>query len=401
MARSAWLRFTSAGLFAGSLGLLVLGGCFDPVGAETGACEDDLNPCTVDSCDTSGKPSHTPVPDGANVKCVLGENEGVCKGGTCELTCKTQMTPCKCDSKSDCPMDNFCATWECTMGECVSTSMMEGMTADPLMPGDCQKKICQGGALKVVDDPMDTPTDVKGDCQDPICNAGVPGTMNNDNDVPAMDMMLGDCKKPSCNGGMLVAVPDTMDIPPANECTTYSCTAAGEPAPANSKIGTPCGPNKTSACDKLGMCVGCLEKPDWDKCNMPAGSCIVPKCEGQPCSMKSECKNECADGVCCDMACTEECKSCNLTGSVGKCTNISKYQEDDNYGANLTCDIMVAGAVCNGMGKCLRIVGTPCTMDAQCYSGKCMNLKCLGAVGEMCGSGMDCLSGTCMMGACK
>ncbi len=401
MARSAWLRMMSAGFFGGSLGLLVLGGCFNNVGAQQGTCVDDTNPCTVDTCDANNVPIHTPVPNADKVQCFLGENEGLCVDGGCELTCKTQMTPCKCNAKTDCPTDNFCATWECTMGECVSTAMMEGMTADPLMPGDCQKKICQGGSLKIVDDPMDTATDAKGDCQDPVCNAGVPGTMANDNDVPMTDDMPGDCNKPACNGGVLGTMPDTNDIPPAVDCTTYSCNPDGTQAGANSKIGTPCGPNKTSVCDKGGMCATCLEKADWDQCNKPAGSCIVPKCEGQPCTTKSECKDECTDGVCCDTTCTEECKSCNVVGSVGKCTNVPKFVEDDNYGAGLACTAAVSGSFCDGAGKCFRSFNTPCMNDAQCFSNKCVSMKCLGGPGETCNGNTQCASMMCAMGACK
>lgn len=401
MMRTSWLGWISLG----TLTVCSFFGCYGSFGSQPGACEDDGNPCTVDSCDIAGKPSHVPVPDAEQVACFLGENDGVCQTGTCELNCTKDMTPCKCSSKTDCPVDSICATWECTMGQCVSTSMMEGMTADPLMPGDCLKKICQGGALKIVDDPMDTPTDIKGDCQDPVCNAGVPETMANDNDVPAMDAVPGDCKKPVCNGGMLGLTPDTMDAPPADECITYSCTAAGDVTPANAPVGTKCGPNMAMTCDKFGMCVACLPagKDDYDKCKMNnGGSCPVKLCLGEGASSAGDCQSQfIADGVCCENACTGECKGCTVPGMVGKCTNVPTYIEDDQYGAGLACTIAISGSVCNGAGKCLRIVGTSCTMDTQCYSAKCMNSKCLGATGEICGIGGECLSGTCMMGVCK
>lgn len=404
MARSAWLRVTSAGFFAGSLVFLFLGGCFVDVGTTAGKCEDDGNPCTKDTCDASGKPSHVAVDDKAKLQCFLGENEGVCAGGMCELSCKTQMTACKCNSKADCPMDNFCSTWACTMGECIGTNGNEGMPFDPML-GDCKNKVCRSGIAKVENNDQDVPDDMTlGDCQKPACSMGVLGTTANDNDVPAMDNMPGDCMKPHCNAGKLETIVDTNDIRKPTECTIYGCNADGTEAPANAPIGQKSCPIMEQACDKYGMCVGCLPagKDDYEKCKMNNGGvCPIPKCEGQPCTDKSECKDECTDGVCCDTTCMEACKSCSVPGSVGKCTNIPEYQEDDKYGTDLSCDIMVAGAVCNGMGKCLNIVGTPCTMDMQCYSGKCMNLKCLGAPGEMCGSGPVCASGVCMMGACK
>ncbi len=400
MTRSHWHGWAWAGFLAGMIGPSFLG-CYGSLKAQQGSCEDDSNPCTIDTCDANGTSVHTPVSNADMTQCFLGENEGVCLDGSCELNCLTSMTPCKCSAKSDCPTDTFCATWACTMGQCVSTPQMEGMTADPLQPGDCQKRVCQGGSLKVVDDPMDTPTDVKGDCQAPVCNAGVPGTMTNDTDVPAMDDMPGDCKKPVCNGGTLGTTPDIMDVPAAKDCTTYGCNPDGTASVANAKVGTACSPMMNMVCDKLGMCVGCLDKPDWDNCNMPPGSCIVSKCEGQSCTSKAECVNECADGVCCNTTCTEECKSCAVPGMVGTCTNIPSYQEDNNYGQGLTCDIVTAGSVCNGNGKCLRTANTPCTMDTQCFSAKCSFMKCLGAPGEICSSNAQCISLMCVMGACK
>lgn len=400
MARSAWLRLMSAGFFGGSLGLLVLGGCFTNVGAQQGACVDDTNPCTVDTCDANNVPIHTPVPNADKVQCFLGENEGTCTDGTCELICKTQMTPCKCTVKEDCPLDTVCGTWACTMGECVNTPLMEGMTADPLEPGDCQKKICQGGSLKIVDDPMDTATDAKGDCQDPVCNAGVPGTMANDNDVPVMDDMPGNCSRPACNGGVLGTAPDMNDFPKATGCQTFSCDAMGMMLTADSPVGTVCG--QDMACDRMGKCVICLPagKDDYEKCKMNNGGvCPVPKCEGQPCASKSECSKECTDGVCCDTACTEECKSCTVAGSEGKCTAIPFLGEDAAY----TDPVFMTTVACNGVkrcsatGKCGKVIGTGCTLNTECISGVCaMPAKvCLGAKGEGCSNNQECASGVC------
>lgn len=401
MNRKTWFGLVPVGLFAWMFaGGFV--GCYETRVNDKGVCEDDGNPCTVDTCDANGTPIHTPVSGVLMTQCFLGENEGICRSGSCELNCLTSMTPCKCSAKSDCPTDTFCATWACTMGQCVSTAMMEGMTADPLQPGDCQKIVCQGGSLKVVDDPMDTPTDVKGDCQDPVCNAGVPGMLANDNDVPTADAMAGDCMKPMCSGGVPGTAPDTQDIPPATACQVFGCNADGSVAAGNAPTGTKCGAVMDMACDNLGMCVACLPKVDYDKCKMNNGGlCPVPKCEGQPCSSKAECVNECTDGVCCNTTCIDECKSCAVPGMVGTCTNIPRYQEDNNYGMGLACTQAVSGSVCDGAGKCLRTIDTTCMADAQCLSGKCSMLKCLGAPNELCSANAQCASMMCVLGTCK
>ncbi len=352
-------------------------GCFGTNVNQLGACEDDKNPCTVDTCDANGQPTHTPTADGN--QCFLGANPGTCSAGTCELTCKTQMTPCKCSEKADCPSDNPCATWACTTGECVQTPLMDGMTVDPLESGDCKKRVCQGGALTIVEDATDTPVDVQGDCH-----------------------------KPVCSGDMPASSPDEQDPPPPAECATFTCNAEGTPLAANAAIGTKCGAMMDMACDKMGMCVACLPagKDDYDKCKMNNGNvCPIKLCLGEMATNTADCASGViADKVCCDAACTEECKSCVVSGMVGTCTNIPYYQTDpayiDQFMNTATCDI---ASRCNGMGKCLKILGKGCTQDAECISGKCAMpaMLCLGAKGEACTNGANCVSGVCnAMGAC-
>ena len=411
MIRKTRFGLVSLALVAGIL-MHAFVGCYVSRAADRGVCEDDNNPCTEDSCDANGKPNHVPVEDAADVACFLGENEGVCRSGSCELNCITSMTTCKCSTKEDCPADTLCAIWQCTIGTCVSTAVMEGMTADPLQPGDCQKKVCQGGALKIVDDPADTPTDVKGDCQDPVCEAGVPKSMANDNDVPMTDM-AGDCMKPACNAGTPGVGVDEQDPPAPTECSTFTCKPDGTWTAANKNVGDVCsnGPmGEPRACDKQGMCVACLPagKDDYDKCKMNNGGvCPIKLCVGEMAANASECiSGIIADKVCCENTCTDECKSCALPGMEGKCTNVPYYGVDYSFTdpvtmtPNLTCD---NAARCDGVGKCLRIVSTICTLDAQCMSGKCAMPAqvCLGAPGEICNGNAQCVSNMCVVGACK
>ncbi len=403
MARSAWQGLIWAGLLTGAIAGSFLG-CYASLKGQSGSCEDDGNPCTNDTCDANGKPNHIPVEDATDVACFLGENEGVCRSGSCELNCITSMTTCKCSTKEDCPADTLCAIWQCTIGTCVSTAVMEGMTADPLQPGDCQKKVCQGGALKIVDDPADTPTDVKGDCQDPVCEAGVPKSMANDNDVPMTDM-AGDCMKPACNAGTPGVGVDEQDPPAPTECSTFACKPDGTWTAANKNVGDVCsnGPmGEPRACDKQGMCASCMNKVDFDKCKMNSSPspCPVKLCGGATSSSATDCQSGfLADGVCCDTTCTGECKSCNVAGMIGTCTNVPFYEVDNSYTDPVFMTPAKCDSVsrCNGMGKCLKIIGKGCTADADCISGKCaapVNV-CLGAKGEPCTNGANCISGVC------
>ncbi len=59
---------------------------------------------------------------------------------------------------------------------------------------------------------------------------------------------------------------------------------------------------------------------------------VIPN--GTPCAHDSDCTSatesgHCADGVCCDSACTGVCESCNLTGTVGTCTAIAANTDPD------------------------------------------------------------------------
>lgn len=424
MARSAWLRVTSVGIFAGSLVVSFLG-CYGDQGITKGTCVDDFNPCTADSCDANGNSTSTPEADGS--QCFLGGNEGVCSGGTCELTCKMEMAGCKCATVDDCPAANVCASWACTMGQCVSTTMtMDGMEIDPLDSNDCKHKICQSGSIKTVEDGDDFPEDIVGDCKDPVCNGQMPGQAENNLDVPAdmpgdcqkpvctagtpgtaddnMDTpgdTVGDCKISNCKGGKVVDEVDMADPPAETECQTFSCKADGTIPAMDKAIGTACA---TGACDTDGMCKPCLTKADWDKCKMlhMPEPCPVPKCNGQACGMDTECATDCNDSekVCCDTTCTDECKSCLVDTLVGTCTNIPFYEVDKSYTdpVFMTPDVKCeATSLCNGMGKCLKIVGAGCAMDSQCMSGKCAMLAkvCLGAKDEPCSNNAQCASMVC------
>ena len=84
-------------------------------------------------------------------------------------------------------------------------------------------------------------------------------------------------------------------------------------------------------------CTG--DSPDCETgfyCN--AGSCALKKTESATCGAGTdsatcgagkECTSGfCTDGVCCAEACTETCKSCNLSGSVGMCAFVPSGNRD-------------------------------------------------------------------------
>ncbi len=372
MARRIWFGVVSLGFFAATLGGPFIG-CYDSRQDSGGICEDDNNPCTVDSCVT-GATTHTPAPEGEI--CSLGDNAGNCVMGRCKLDCETNPDSCRCASEAECPEDEACATWSCTAGQCARSPANEGMSIEGSQTlSDCKKTVCIGGEVQTVNDDTDLPADTIGDCQVPSCMGGVPGS-----------------------------VADDTDEPPDNECVAQTCLN-GQPVMSNAAPGTHC-MNETRACNSMGQCANCLSASEIATCI----NCPVKLCGGETCSMAASCQSGfCADGVCCNEACTGECKGCTVPGMVGQCTNIPYYENDPSYtdpitmAPNVSCDINT-GSVCNGMGDCLKVAGKTCVVDTDCISNKCSSTTprfCLGAKGESCTNGTTCASGICNgMGAC-
>jgi len=321
-------------------------GCYGTRTTDMGKCEDDGNPCTIDSCESGGT-LHVNAPD--NAVCTLGENAGKCNMGRCVLACEMDPTQCKCTMDTQCPSKEDCAEWTCNTaaGQCQRTPTNEGLSVGMQTDGDCKKVVCQGGEYATTND--DTDVGMSDGCSVNTCVSGTPSTM-----------------------------------------------------PAN--LGTTC---SSGVCDGKGMCVDCLSSPDWATCG--SSQCPVKLCNGEASTDSTNCRSGfVADGVCCDTACTEVCKSCNVMGATkGVCSNIPYYQPDPSYipqggGSPAACDFAAAASFCDGMGKCLRASGASCQVNAQCISGTCTPMfKCLGAPGEACIAGVDCVSGTCMMGSCK
>jgi hypothetical protein len=342
MLRSAGIALAWLGLSAMTMGLS-LSACFvDITEGKTGNCEDDGNPCTNDTC-AGGTPQHTAAP---GIECSLNNNAGTCNDkGRCVTVCETDPTKCRCNVDTQCPPKEDCGEWKCNVGsgQCERMPINENLATPKQITGDCITVICKNGEYFDQPESMDAPP-TKGDCVNYECSNGAP-------------------------------LPKAADV--GSSCSTGTCTA----------------PNV--CCSSANLCVDCLSAVDWAACG--GDSCPVKKCDGETTLNSTECKSGfAADGVCCDSACTDVCKSCNIMGSIGQCSNVA-YLEQELTG----CNVAMAGGVCDGTGQCLKVSGRPCQEDANCLSGKCSQaLKCLGAPGEFCTLATDCASGTCMMGAC-
>src|SRR4051812_39769951 len=144
---------------------------------------------------------------------------------------------------------------------------------------------------------------------------------------------------------------------------------------------------------------------------------------GMPCAMAAECaSNFCADGVCCNSACTGVCATCAGQGTVGSCVNAQLGTDPrdecpieaastcgstgmcDGTGA---CDKYPAGTVCkemgcavstltsafrcDGAGTCMSIPGQSCAPFNCATDNRCLTI---------CASDADCMApNSCLNGS--
>jgi hypothetical protein len=262
-----------------------------------------------------------------------------------------------------------------------------------------------------------------------------------------------------CNGagGCAKAAPGAI-------CSPASC-AAGAMTPASTcngngtcVIGSPinCAP---STCQGDACMLNC--KSDAD-CVAP-NSCVNGSCGmrglGQKCSAASQCKSGfCADGVCCESACTGTCTFCAMPSSLGRCVPVGADVPDPRVAAGGSDPRQVCldqgpascgnNGRCNGAGACQKYAnGTACrgqtcnpqsnewTAGGVCLGGACAvpearpctpyacngnrcgsscttNLECSTQnvcadgscgrqpIGGLCGHDADCASNFCAQGVC-
>jgi hypothetical protein len=182
------------------------------------------------------------------------------------------------------------------------------------------------------------------------------------------------------------------------------------------------------------------------------GPAIAPKHLAEPCTSADECSSGfCVDGVCCNSACTERCKTCAASSSLGECayvpSGVASQRTNDclasvpsTCGLDGTCDgagacrsyvagtecggracqgsVLASVSTCDGAGSCqpgMLVDCSPylcdptsgrcfnsCTSDAQCEGGlPCLSGSCsLRSPVMPCSVNTECASGFCTSGVC-
>lgn len=111
-------------------------------------------------------------------------------------------------------------------------------------------------------------------------------------------------------------------------------------------------------------------------CYTSISQLYVATSNGVSCNSFADCGSGfCVDGVCCNSTCNSLCQACNVSGSVGTCTNFTANTDPYNE----------CPTECNGAGACEAANGTACTLASQCQSGNCVdNYCCNSACSSLC-----------------
>ncbi|HEY2745108.1 MAG TPA: hypothetical protein VGL86_10815 [Polyangia bacterium] len=323
-----------------------------------------------------------------------------------------------------------------------------------------------GGAVRL---PNSAACAGNSDCLSSFCVDGVCCDQACDGQCQACDVDPGTCTQvtsgqphgsraacagagSSC-GGSCGSSPTACDYPDTStSCRAQSCANSVETMAATCDGNGACPMAQTSSCGAF-KCngTGCYTTctAGNTECVAPA-VCISGKCQGQlangtACSGNGDCVSGfCADGYCCNLGCTGQCESCNVT--AGSCLQVSGAPagsrapcNNDGSGCGgqcgtkrTSCDYPTSqcraqscsgstetfSASCDGNGACPAITTksctpyvcggsaceTSCSGDGDCISGDYCNgaSGCLSTkpLGRACSSAGECTSGNCVDGVC-
>jgi len=433
-----------------------LGYCTPVVGAPHGtrpACAGDGTVCdgscdgtNTGACDYPGAETECRAASCTDAVAVLAAD---CNGsGACPAEQLQDCSPFDCDgivcgggciTDGDCPDGYYCDAEhqcqyklelgaDCSSGnQCLSGNCVDGFCCNSMCLLQCQA------------------CDVSG--QEGTCS---PVTGAPHGSRPACDSDGSVCGG-NCNG---VYVPGCTYPGAETQCRDASCTSAVATLPAYCNGSGACPGLQTQDCapyDCVGdQCGGCQNDSDCADGEYCSGGVCSPKLQlGEVCSDDNQClSTHCADGVCCDDACSGQCEACDAVGSVGECVAISgaphgsrpacasdgtvcaggcdgidpdacAYPGSETQCREASCTDAVATleAFCDGAGACPDVqtqdcdpyecngdrCDGPCETDADCPSGTfCSAGMCVDkfANGEDCAAANQCSSGNCTDGVC-
>ncbi len=262
-----------------------------------------------------------------------------------------------CGSDAWCAPDHYCsAAAACTPRKA------NGSPCDVGAGADCLAASCRACA--------------SGSCTDGVCC-----------DAPCAEP----CATCSIAGGAVAdgtCTPVAEGSPGDPDCGAFACNGASPSCPTQCVSDADCEP--TRFCASSGLCEP--RKALGNPCNVAAGAdCAAAGCRACQVGLA------CADGVCCDAACSASCETC-VGGTPGTCEAVA--------GGTPGSPPCPGGLLCDGQaracpGSCT--VDGDCGGNAWCDAGACEPQKALGAA---CGADRECLrsgsetTGHCADGVC-
>ncbi len=260
---------------------------------------------------------------------------GIGKGATCTYPTYEEILALM-PNGSSCTSDSTCASGKCRDGVCCNTDCN----------GQCEycKDTGSIGTCKTI---TGTPRAPRAACPSP--NTGVCGYQ--------------------CNG----ANPTACVAPTSStSCGAATCSAGQQTTQATCNGAGSCTPGVTSLCGKY-VCNGsachtsCTTNAQCAagyRCDA-TGICVSSGAPGAECSINTDCQpgNYCVDGVCCTASACPTGFKCNNPGAMGSCK--LPYGSDCTAGTATSCPTGICAD-----GKCCD---TACTAQCeQCGSGTCL-----------------------------
>ena len=329
--------------------------------------KNDPSSCgTTGLCDGSGAcamfPANTPCAPASCSGAVLSDTAQSCDGkGTCQAANLVDCSPYLCSNgacngscrtDSDCEDGHACVATQVrgvSTGACAGKKKNGQPCADP---SECDSSECVDGFC------------CESSCDGACRSCGLPGSLGQCVDVaagaPDPRKTCSDAGKASCGtNGMCDGSGACQKYPVGFVCGQDTCVLGAHTPPATCNAAGQCVTPPSQTCFPY-ACNGqvCYRSCTSGNTECAAGNlCVSGSCGfkslGADCSNETECKSGyCAQGVCCNSGCNGACQACNLTSSLGLCTEVVDGAPDPQ-------------------GLCTATPQASCGTTGLCASGKC------------------------------
>ena len=402
------------------------------------------------ACAGAGTPCAGTCDGASRMTCTYPGSSQACRAASC--TGSTATLAAVCDGNGACPSAQ---TVDCTPNVCAGTICAGGCTDSSTCAsttycgaGKCVAKKGNGQVCTAAGECT------SGYCADGVCCNGACTTACTSCNLTGLAGTCSPVKSAiddTCSG--------TQSCDATGSCKKASgqtCTAAADCASGACVDGTCCGAASCGACQACtgggGTCVAVTSADDPDSCTSTKSCDATGACKlkpGQACTAASQCVSGfCADGVCCNAACTGGCEACAESSSPGSCVAVSGAPRSGHTacagsgtcggacdgttrtacsypGASTSCrsasctsGTATLAAGCNGSGAC------PAAQTVTCAPNSCASTACAGGCsstqacanssyycsggscvtkktnGTACGGAGECTSGACVDGMC-